>query len=149
MILETNNKKINLVYRTRNIVKVTNLLQGKNFEELYFKASNTNDIEALSKIIFVFAEEIDSGLSAFKSSEEVYDFIDNYKSENKKSYQDLFKEIAEDINEQGFFIKKMTEEELINKIMNLLGVNMEEIIKSSTEKAVQNIATEELKVSLG
>ena len=149
MILETENKKINLVYRTKNIVKVTNLLQGKNFEELYFKASNTNDIEALSKIIFVFAEEIDSGLSAFKGSDEVYDFIDAYKAEKQKSYQDIFKEIAEDINEQGFFIKIMTKEELTNKIINPLGLNMEEIIKSSTEKAVQNIATEELKVSLG
>lgn len=149
MILETENKKINLVYRTRNIVNVTNLLKGKNFEELYFEASNTNDIEALSKIIFAFAEDVDSGISAFKSSEEVYDFIDKYKAEKQKSYQDLFKEIAEDINEQGFFIKRMTKEELANKIANPLGLNMEEIIKNSTEKAVQTLATEELKVSLG
>lgn len=149
MILETENKKINLVYRTKNIVKVTNLLQGKNFEELYFKASNTNDIEALSKIIFVFAEEIDSGLSAFKSSEEVYDFIDAYKAEKQKSYQDIFKEIAEDINEQGFFIKKMTKKELTDKILNPIGLNMEEIIKNSTEKAVQTLATEEFRGYLG
>ena len=51
MILETKNKKISLVYRTRSIVKVTNLLQGKNFEEIYFEALSQNNIDALSKII--------------------------------------------------------------------------------------------------
>ena len=149
MILETNSKKISLVYRTKNIVKVTNLLQGKNFEELYFKASNSNDIEALSKIIFAFAEDVDSGISAFKNSDEVYDFIDDYKAEKGKSYQDIFKEIAEDINEQGFFIKKMSEEELTERILNPLGLNMEEIIKNSTEKAVQTVATEQFQGYLG
>lgn len=149
MVIETKNKKINLVYRTRSIIKVTNLLQGKNFEELYFDALNKNDIEALSKIIFVFAEDIDSGISAFKNNEEVYDFIDDYKLENQKSYQDLFKEIAEDINEQGFFIKKMSKKDLQEKISNSLSINVEQIIKNSTEKAVQAVATEQFQGYLG
>jgi len=149
MILETKNKKISLVYRTRSIVKVTNLLQGKNFEEIYFEALSQNNIDALSKIIFVFAENVDSGVSAFKNSEEVYDYIDDYMAENKKSYQDIFKEIAEDINNEGFFTVKRTKEEMEDKISNPLSFNMDEIIKKSTEKAVQTIATEQFQGYLG
>lgn len=149
MILETKNKKINLVYRTRSIVKVTNLLQGKNFEEVYFDALSQNNIDALSKIISVFAEDLDSGVSAFKNSELVYDFIDDYMAENEKSYQDIFKEIAEDINKEGFFMKRRTTEELQEKISSPLSFNMDEIIKNSTEKAVQAIATEQFQGFLG
>lgn len=149
MILETKSKKINLVYRTRSIVKVTNLLQGKNFEEVYFDALSQNNIDALSKIISVFAEDPDSGVSAFKNSELVYDFIDDYMTENEKSYQDIFKEIAEDINKEGFFMKRRTTEELQEKISSPLSFNMDEIIKNSTEKAVQAIATEQFQGFLG
>lgn len=149
MILETKNKKINLVYRTRSIVKVTNLLQGKNFEKVYFDALSQNNIDALSKIISVFAEDPDSGVSAFKNSELVYDFIDDYMAENEKSYQDIFKEIAEDINKEGFFMKRRTTEELQEKILSPLSFNMDEIIKNSTEKAVQAIATEQFQGFLG
>lgn len=149
MILETNNKKINLVYRTRSIVKVTNLLQGKNFEEIYFDALSQNNIDALSKIICAFAEDADSGVTAFKNSELVYDFIDDYMAENQKSYQDIFAEIAEDINKEGFFMKKRTKEELQEKISNPLSFNMDEIIKTSTEKAVQAVATEQFQGFLG
>ena len=149
MILKTNNKEINLVYRTRSIVKVANLLEGKNFEEIYFNALSENNIDALSKIIFVFAENTESGVKSFKSSEEVYDFIDDYMEENKKSYQDIFSEIAEDINKEGFFIKKMTEKELKQRILNPLSLNMDEIIKQSTEKAVQAVATEQFQGFLG
>lgn len=149
MILETKSKKINLVYRTRSIVKVTNLLQGKNFEEVYFDALSQNNIDALSKIIFVFAEDIDSGVTAFKNSDSVYDFIDDYMAENEKSYQDIFAEIAEDINKEGFFMKKRTAEQLQEKISNPLSFNMDEIIKNSTEKAVQAVATEQFQGFLG
>ncbi len=149
MILETKSKKINLVYRTRSIVKVTNLLQGKNFEEVYFEALSQNNIDALSKIIFVFAEDVNSGVSAFKNSDLVYDFIDDYMAENEKSYQDIFVEIAEDINKEGFFMKKRTAEQLQEKISSPLSFNMDEIIKNSTEKAVQLVATEQFQGFLG
>lgn len=144
MILETKNRKINLNLSTRKIVNVANLLKGKNFEEIYFKAVNESDLDALSKIIYIFAET-DDGLKAFKSSDEVFDFIDDYKDENQKTYQDIFEEIAEVINEQGFFKRKMSKKELKERILNpISGVNMNEIIKTSTEKAVSKIAEQEV-----
>ena len=46
MELVTRNKTINLVFTTRKIVNITNILKGKNFEDIYFKAVNENDLDA-------------------------------------------------------------------------------------------------------
>ena len=144
MIIETKNKKINLVFTTRKIVNISNILKGKNFEDLYFKAMNENDLDALSKIIFVFAED-DAGLKSFKTSEDVYDFIDDYKQEQNKTYQDIFNEMAGIINQEGFFKTKMNKKQLQEKTSNpLSGINMNEVIKNSAEKAISKVAEEEV-----
>lgn len=143
MILETKNKKINLVLRTRKIADIAKKLDGKNFEDVYFKAMNEFDLEALSKIIFTLAENEDK-TNSFKSNADVYDFIDEYMEENKKTYKDIFTEIAEDINEEGFFNSKMTKEQLKDKMSSpLSSMNMNEVIKSSAEKAIAKVAEQE------
>lgn len=144
MQLTTKNKTINLVFTTRKIVNISNVLKGRNFEDLYFKAMNENDLDALSKIIYTFAED-EAGMKSFKSSEEVYDFMDDYKQENEKTYQDIFSEMAGAINEEGFFKTKMNKKDLAQKISNpLSGVNMEEIIKTSAEKAITKMTEQEI-----
>ncbi len=144
MILQTNNKKINLVFTTRKIVNVSNVLKGKNFEDLYFQALNEGDLDALSKIIYTFAED-DAGLKAFSSSEQVYDFLDEYKEEKKKTYQDIFYELAGAINDEGFFKTKMSKKELQQKTSNpLSGIDMNSVIKQSAERAITKIAEQEV-----
>ena len=143
MILETKNKRINLVLRTRKIADIAKKLEGKNFEDVYFKAMNEFDLEALSKIIYIVAGNEDK-TSSFKSNTDVYDFIDDYMEENKKTYKDIFTEIAEDINEEGFFNSKMTKEQLKDKMSSpLSSMNMNEVIKSSAEKAIAKVAEQE------
>lgn len=143
MIFKTNNKEIRLVFSTRKIVTVSNLLKGKNFEELYFDAMNKNDLEALSKIIYTFAED-EAGIRSFKTFDEVYDFIDDYKEENKKTYEDVYMELAGAINDEGFFTKKMTKKELQSKISDpLSSIKMDEVIKSSAEKAITKVVEKE------
>ena len=143
MILETKNKRINLVLRTRKIADIAKKLEGKNFEDVYFKAMNEFDLEALSKIIYILAENEDK-TSSFKSNADVYDFIDDYMEENKKTYKDIFTEIAEDINKEGFFNSKMTKEQLKDKMSSpLSSMNMNEVIKSSAEKAIAKVAEQE------
>lgn len=143
MILETKNKIINLVLTTRKIVRIANLLQNKNFEDAYFKAVQSNDLDALSKILFMIAED-NEGKSAFTSSDQVYDFLDDYKKECNKTYSDIFKELTEVINEEGFFTKKMSKKELTEMISNpLSGMNMNELVQKSAEKAISKIAEEQ------
>lgn len=140
MILETKNKKVNLVLRTRKIVDIANSLKSKNFEEAFFKAINEKSLDALSKIIYSLAEDEDKK-HVFKNSEEVYNFIDDYKKENNKSYDDIYKEIAEMINEEGFFNHKMTDEELKAMISNPLSqINLDDLTRKAVEKAMTSMA---------
>lgn len=142
MIIETKNKNINLVLKTRKIVEVANLLKNKNFEEAFTKAYSDLDIEALSKIMFKLSEN-EEGKNAFVSSDEVYDFIDECRAENI-TINDLYSKIAEALNEEGFFKKKMSKKELAEMTSNpLSAINMNELVKKSAESAITKIAEQE------
>lgn len=144
MVLETKHKRIKLVLKTRKIVEIANTLKNKNFEDAYFKAVKENDLNALSKIIYTLAENED-GKHSFASSDEVYDFLDNYKTENGKTYSDIYKELTEVINEQGFFMKKMNKKELTEMISNpLSAMNINELVQKSAEKAISKIAESQI-----
>ena len=145
MELKTNNKTVTLVFTTRRIVNISNQLKEKNFEDLYFKAMNEKNLDALSKIIYTFAEDAENGAKSFVKSEEVYDFLDDFKKENNKTYEDIFKELAGAINEEGFFNSKMTKKELADRISNPLStINMSELVKNSAEKAISKLAEEQM-----
>lgn len=147
MIIETKNKTINLVLKTRKIVEIANLLKNKNFEEVFTKAYSILDGEALSKIIFKLAED-EEGKSAFASSNEVYDFIDDCRTEGI-TINDLYEKIAEALNDEGFFKKKMNKKELKEMISNpLLTMNMNELIRKSTETAIGEIAKQEFQTHM-
>lgn len=144
MELKTKNKAIVLVFSTRKIINMYKNNGEKNFEELYFKAMNNSDIEMLAKIIYEVAED-EAGTRAFNSNEEVYEFIDDYKTENKHSYADLFKKMTSAINEEGFFTTKMKKEEIEQKSSNpLINLDMNKLVEQSAEKAVTKIAEQEL-----
>ena len=142
MIIETKNRNINLVLKTRKIVEIANLLKNKNFEEAFTKAYSDLDIEALSKIIFKLAEN-DEGKNTFVSSDEVYDFIDECRIENI-TINDLYLKIAEALNEEGFFKKKMSKKDLKEMTSNpLLTMNMDKLLEKSVENAVSKIVEQE------
>jgi len=140
MILKAKDREIELVYRTRKIAKLSEQFSKKNFDELFFKAVNDNDIKALAEMIKEFAEEHEK--PAFLGNiDKIYDFIDDWKKENQKTYRDLFVALAEDINEQGFFIETMTEEILKSKMNNpMSSIDMTEIIKETTNKVALEVA---------
>ena len=142
MIIETKNKTINLVLKTRKIVDIANLLKNKNFEEAFTKAYSELDMEALSKIIFKLAEDED-GKSVFATSGEVYDFMDECRADGI-TINDLYRKVAEALNEEGFFKKKMSKKELKEMTSNPLStMNMNELIRKSAEVAV-NKMTEQI-----
>ena len=139
MIIETKNKTINLVLKTRKIVDIANLLKNKNFEEAFVKAYSILDGEALTKIIFKLAEN-ENGESAFTSTEEIYDFIDDCRADGI-TINDLYSKIAEALNEEGFFKKKMSKKELKEMTSNPLStMNMNELVQKSAESAMSKIA---------
>ncbi len=135
MIIETKNKTINLVLKTRKIVDIANLLKNKNFEEAFTKAYSILDLEALSKILFKLAEN-EEGKSIFTSSNEAYDFIDECRAEGI-TINDIYGKVAEVLNDEGFFKKKLTKRELKEMTLNpLLTMNTDKLL----EKAIENVA---------
>lgn len=142
MIIETKNKTINLVLKTRKIVDIANLLKNKNFEEAFVKAYSILDGEALTKIIFKLAEN-ENGEGAFTSTEEIYDFIDDCRADGI-TINDLYSKIAEALNEEGFFKKKMSKKELKEMTSNPLStMNMNELVQKSAESAMSKIAEQQ------
>ena len=143
MIIETKNKTINLVLKTRKIVDIANLLKNKNFEEAFTKSYAICDREALSKIIFKLAENED-GKSVFTSSDEVYDFMDDCRIEGITA-NDLYGKIAEALNEEGFFKKKMNKKELKEMTSNpLLTMNTDKLLEKAVENAANRVVEKEI-----
>ena len=143
MIIETKNKTINLVLKTRKIVDIANLLKNKNFEEAFTRAYSICDREALSKIIFKLAENED-GKSTFMTSNEVYDFMDDCRLEGITA-NDLYEKIVEALNDEGFFKKKMSKKELKEMTSNPLStMNMNDLVQKSAESAMSKIAEKQL-----
>ena len=135
MIIETKNKTINLVLKTRKIVDIANLLKNKNFEEVF--------IEALSKIIFKLAEN-ENGESAFTSSSEVYEFMDDCRAEGI-TISELYAKIAEALNNEGFFKKKMNKKELKEITLNpLLTMNTDKLLEKAVENAANRVVEKEI-----
>ena len=143
MIIETKNKTINLVLKTRKIVDIANLLKNKNFEEVFIKSYSILDIEALSKIIFKLAEN-ENGESVFTSSSEVYDFMDDCRTEGM-TISELYAKIAESLNDEGFFKKKMSKKELKEITSNpLLTMNTDKLLEKAVENAANRVVEKEI-----
>lgn len=144
MILKVKDKEITIFISTRKLVIVQDKTRTENFEELYFDAMSKLNIKTLAEILLVFAEDKE-GNEAFNNIAEVYDFIDEYKKENNKSYSDIFKELAEVINNEGFFNKKMTKKDMEQKILDPLStMKLNDMIQPSIEKAITEIARNEI-----
>ncbi len=138
-------QEISLIPRTRKVVRLTEKLKTKSLSDLLFKGLNEGNVSILAETIKAFAEKQD-GTEAFYSIDNVYDFIDNYISENECSYSSLYEEVLKITNEMGFLKAKMAVKELEQNIKNpVIGIDMNEIITNSAKKAVETIATEEFR----
>lgn len=143
MILETKKQTIKLVLKTRKIVDISNVLKNKNFEEAFTKAYAICDFDALTKMIYILAED-ENGNNVFTTSEEVYDFLDNYRIENKSTLVEIYKKIAEELNNEDFFKSKKSKKELEEMTSNPLStINMNELMQRSTENAISKITEEQ------
>ena len=145
MILKAKEKEINIVIRTRKIARLTDKLKGMNLNEIFFKGLRDCNISTLAVFINEFAENED-GKNSFGSIQNVYDFIDDYMQESGKTYADIYKDLAVEINDMGFFNQKMTEKELEAKIKDPIGdININEIVNKVAEKEVGSVVQEEFR----
>lgn len=145
VLISTKKMNIKLVPRTKKVIDLTEKLKNKNLNELIFNGFREANLKILVEIIKSFAETEDDK-QAFFSIDNVYDFIDEWIEENKKSYTELYKEVIKVVNDMGFLKTKLTENDLETEIKNpLMNIDMSEIIKESATKAVESIAQEEFR----
>jgi len=145
MKLETKNKSVELVVKTRKIIALAKLLKDDKFEDAFFKAVRDCNIELLAQIILILAESGEN-INPFNGIDDVCDFLDEYIAESKKNLSDIYFVITEAINEKGFFSSKMTKKDLQARIDDIMSsVNYEGIIKNSIEKMATEVVTEEFK----
>jgi len=138
-----NKKEFKLVPRTRKVVDLTKKLNAKNLNDLIFTAIGEGNIEILAELIKAFAEDANNE-AMFKTIDETYEFIDEWMAENKKSCTDLYEEVAEVVNEMGFFKKKMKKEELKETIQNPMPmINLQDLVANSAQKMMDKMAEEE------
>ena len=145
VLISTKKMNIKLVPRTKKVIDLTEKLKNKNLNELIFNGLREANLKILAEILKSFAETEDEK-QAFFSIDNVYDFIDEWIEENKKSYTELYKEVIKVVNDMGFLKTKLTESDLETEIKNpLMNIDMNEIIKESATKAVESIAQEEFR----
>ena len=142
MKMKTKNKEVNILPKIKNIVALTNELNGKNLNEVYFKGSSQNDIGTLCLIIKEFATNDDGGRT-FSEIDEVYEFLDDYIMETKKTIANIYEEIASEINELGFFNTKMKQEELQVSLVSNLNINMDTIVEEIVKKVSDETSNRE------
>jgi hypothetical protein len=141
--MKTSDQEIEIRLTTKKIINLTKGLENKNLAQKYFKALQEGDIEFLAELIFIFGEfEEKSPFNGDRNK--VYDFIDKYKKENNKTYLDIYKEIAEAVNEEGFFVKKMTQEEL-KEAFDTPVMNIDAMMEEATKNVAAQVIAEEFR----
>lgn len=150
MILKITNdknelKEYSFTATMKKIVAMNKKLKVKNLRDAFFKATNNVDFEFLADILMTLADE-ETKKEFNGDFNKIYDFMENYVSQNKTDYEELYKLVAEEINDKSFFGKKMTKEELIKQMSNpLADFDISEVMNRTAEKVMGEVVAEEFK----
>ena len=139
MILKSKNKDYTFTVTMKKLVAMNKKFNVKNFRDAFFKAYNDINFEFLAEILVALSEET-------INLDTTYEIMENHVTQTGTDYQDVYKLVAEEINDKSFFGKKMTKEELEAQMNNpLAGFDINEIMNRTTEKVVGEVVAEEFK----
>lgn len=134
MILKTEKKEVEIKLKIKDIIKLTKEYKSKNLHTIFFKSLIDGDLNFLTSLIQTFGYVEDE--KALKTETEACDFIDSYITETQKSIEEIYSELAEVINESGFFIKKMSKEEMKVQMSGVLDIDTDKLMKDMIEKTL-------------
>ena len=149
MILKVKDKEYSFTATMKKIVGMNKKLNVKNLRDAFFKALNNVDFEFLADFLMEFADnDVQKGLSG--DYNRVYDLmeacVNEATEEEPRSYEDIYKLLAEEINDKSFFGKKMTKEELETQMNNpLADFDINQVITNTAEKVMGEVVAEEFK----
>lgn len=145
MILIVKEKEYSFTATMKKIVAINKKHKVKNLRDAFFRALNNVDFEFLAEILMSLADD-ETKKELNGDVNRVYDLVEAWVNANEKDYQDVYKLVAEEINDKSFFGKKMTEEELKGQMNNpLANFDIEEVLNKTAEKVVGEAVAEEFK----
>lgn len=147
MILKVKDKEYSFTATMKKIVTMNKKLKVKNLRDAFFRALNNVDFEFLANFLLAFADE---PKELNNDSNKVYDLMEAWVNEateeDPRNYEDIYKLLAEEINDKSFFGKKMTEEELKAQMDNpLADFDINQVISNTAEKVMGEVVAEEFK----
>lgn len=147
MILKVKDKEYSFTATMKKIVAMNKKLKVKNLRDAFFRALNNVDFEFLADFLLVFADE---PKELKNDSNKVYDLMEAWVNEateeDPRNYEDIYKLLAEEINDKSFFGKKMTEKELKAQMDNpLADFDINQVISNTAEKVMGEVVAEEFK----
>ena len=147
MILKVKDKEYSFTATMKKIVAMNKKLKVKNLRDAFFRALNNVDFEFLADFLLAFADE---PKELNNDSNKVYDLMEAWVNEateeDPRIYEDIYKNLAEEINDKSFFGKKMTEKELKAQMDNpLADFDINQVISNTAEKVMGEVVVEEFK----
>lgn len=147
MILKVKDKEYSFTATMKKIVAMNKKLKVKNLRDAFFRALNNVDFEFLADFLLAFADE---PKELNNDSNKVYDLMEAWVNEateeDSRNYEDIYKLLAEEINDKSFFGKKMTEKELKAQMDNpLADFDINQVISNTAEKVMGEVVAEEFK----
>lgn len=147
MILKVKDKEYSFTATMKKIVAMNKKLKVKNLRDAFFRALNNIDFEFLADFLLAFADE---PKELNNDSNKVYDLMEAWVNEateeDPRNYEDIYKLLAEEINDKSFFGKKMTKKELKAQMDNpLADFDINQVISNTAEKVMGEVVAEEFK----
>lgn len=147
MILKVKDKEYSFTATMKKIVAMNKKIKVKNLRDAFFRALNNVDFEFLADFLLAFADE---PKELNNDSNKVYDLMEAWVNEateeDPRNYEDIYKLLAEEINDKSFFGKKMTEKELKAQMDNpLADFDINQVISNTAEKVMGEVVAEEFK----
>lgn len=147
MILKVKDKEYSFTATMKKIVAMNKKLKVENLRDAFFRALNNVDFEFLADFLLAFANE---PKELNNDSNKVYDLMEAWVNEateeDPRNYEDIYKLLAEEINDKSFFGKKMTEKELKAQMDNpLANFDINQVISNTAEKVMGEVVAEEFK----
>lgn len=137
MELNFNDKTYRVELTNRRMVAVLDALGADDISDVIFTGATKNDIKTLATLIAGFTDVGNAG--------NALDLLDEYRRAGHTPAE-LYGELAKALNDEYFFAKRMTDEELAAELANPLRmVDMEALVRQAAEDAIRAMATSHMK----
>ena len=138
MLIATKEKEVELKLKTRLMLLLEERLHIEDTQLFWQKAAQAGNIRILTTAVLILSD------GALKKLEDAADLLDAYLEENSEaSVQNLYVALLTEINERGFFGRKMTKERL-KAWLEEPALELGEIVNRAVDKVAEGMVASEL-----